>query len=280
MTRARYIDAHSHVWTPDVEKYPLAPGFEPSGMQPPSFTPTRLLELARPVGVDRVVLIQMSYYGFDNSYMLDAIKQWSGTFSGVAVVDEQAPDLSETVQRLYQQGVRGFRIAPGKRPVEEWIGSRGMTALWKHAQESGMAICPLINPAALANIDWMCGHHPDTTVVIDHFARIGADGRIRETDLMKLCRLARFDNTCVKLSAFYALGRKQPPYLDLAPMIRRVYDAFGPQRLMWATDCPFQVAPGHGYAASIELIRKGLDFLSAEDRLCLLRRTAERVFFS
>lgn len=278
--RRRYIDAHVHVWTPDVTMYPLAAGYEASAMQPPSFTPHRLLELARPAGVERVVLIQMSFYGFDNSYMLDTIKQFEGVFSGVAVVDENAPDLRDTVRQLAGRGVRGFRIRPGKRPVEEWIGSRGMAALWKAAAENGQAICPLINPETLANIEWMCGRFPDNTVVIDHFARIGADGQIRETDLVRLCRLAKFENTCVKTSAFYALGKKRAPYLDLVPMIRRLYDAFGPERLMWATDCPFQNVPGHGYQASIELIRDRLDFLSTSDRQWMLRKTAERVFFA
>ena len=42
----------------------------------------------------------------------------------------------------------------------------------------------------------------------------------------------------VKVSAFYALGAKQPPYDDLVALIRPVYDAFGAQRLIWASDCP------------------------------------------
>ena len=63
-------------------------------------------------------------------------------------------------------------------------------------------------------------------------------------------------------------------------MIRRVLDAFGPNRLMWATDGPWQVMGGHSYQDSIDLIRVRLDFLAADDRLWLLRKTAERVFFS
>jgi predicted TIM-barrel fold metal-dependent hydrolase len=84
----------------------------------------------------------------------------------------------------------------------------------------------------------------------------------------------------VKLSAFYALGAKKSPYDDLIPTIRRLLDAFGPERLMWATDCPYQVQEGHTYADSIGLIRGRLDGLSDSDRDWLLRRTAERVFFS
>ena len=104
-------------------------------------------------------------------------------------------------------------------------------------------------------------------------------GKIREADLDALCRLGSFKNTYVKTSAFYALGKKKAPYTDLGPMIRKVRDAFGAERLMWATDCPFQVQGGHTFSGSIELIRDRLDFLSKDDCEWMLRKTAEKVFF-
>ena len=52
--------------------------------------------------------------------------------------------------------------------------------------------------------------------------RVGMSGEIHEADLAKLCRLARHKNTYVKVSAFYALGKKKAPYEDLGPMIRRL----------------------------------------------------------
>ena len=82
------IDAHSHVWTADTARYPLAPGWRRLNMAPASFTPDELLQHARPAGVDRVVLIQMSFYGHDNSYMLDMISTHPETFAGVAVIDQ------------------------------------------------------------------------------------------------------------------------------------------------------------------------------------------------
>ena len=84
----------------------------------------------------------------------------------------------------------------------------------------------------------------------------------------------------MKLSAFYALGKKKPPYTDLAPMIRHLRDTFGAQRLMWASDCPYQVEPGHSYAESIALIRDRLEFLSSQEKDFILRGTADKVFFS
>jgi predicted TIM-barrel fold metal-dependent hydrolase len=63
-TPGPFIDAHAHLWTPDVGHYPLAPGFEVEDMNPRSFTAEELLALCRPAGVVRVNLIQMSFYGF------------------------------------------------------------------------------------------------------------------------------------------------------------------------------------------------------------------------
>jgi predicted TIM-barrel fold metal-dependent hydrolase len=276
--KSGHIDAHVHVWTPDVEKYPLAPGFSREQMKPPGFTPEELLAHARPCGVNRIVLIQMSFYGFDNRYMLDTMRRFPGVFSGVAVIDENASP-AEKMRELKKQGVRGFRIRPGDRSVDTWLDGPGMAAMWKCGVEEGLAMCHLVNPDSLPAIDRMCLKYPETPVVIDHFARIGADGTIREADVDALCKLARHKRTHVKISAFYALGKKQAPYLDLVPMIRRLVEAYTPQRLMWATDCPYQVQEGHTYTASIELVRDRLDFLSDVDRRWLLEKTAEKVFF-
>lgn len=273
------IDAHVHVWTPDLDRYPLAPGYARDRMVVPSFTPEELFAHTRPCGVGRIVLIQMSYYGYDNSYLLDMMQKYQGTFSGVAVIDAQA-EPRQTMLELAGRGVRGFRIRPGDRTPDRWLDGQGMAAMWKCGAEQGLAMCPLINPEYLPAVDRMCEKSPDTPVVVDHFARIGVDGHMRKADLDELCRLARHKNAHVKVSAFYALGKKQAPYLDLGPMIRRVLDAFGPERLMWASDGPFQVLRGHTYRDSIELIRSRLDFLTDTDRQWLLRKTAERVFFS
>lgn len=260
------IDAHVHVWTPDLSRYPIHANFKPEDLQPPSFTPEQLFAHTRPNGVGRVVLIQMSFYQFDNRYMLDLLRRFPGVFSGVGIVDEQAPRPQDRMRELAAQGVRGFRITPGQQSIEAWMGSPGMAAMWQAGADQGLALCPLIGPAALPAIDRMCERFPRTRV-IDHFARIGVDGQIRDEQVDALCGLARHRNTYVKTSAFYALGKKQRPYTDLGPMIRRVRDAFGAQRLMWASDRPYQVDPGHNYADSIALIRERLEFLGNGSRM-------------
>lgn len=273
------IDAHVHVWTSDLKKYPLAAGYTRESMQPRSFTPQELMRHARPNGVSRVVLIQMSYYGFDNSYMLDVIRKFPGVYSGVAVIDENGSPES-MMKRLKKKGVRGFRIFPGKNSADQWLGGKGMKKMWSVGADENLAMCHLINPEFLPSVKKMCQQYPRTPVVIDHFARIGIDGRVRQKDLDNLCRLSQFETVSVKVSAYYALGKKKAPYKDLGPMIHRLLKEFGRKRLIWASDCPFQVVNGHEYGPSINLIKNGLEFLTDEDRSWILKKTAERVFFS
>jgi predicted TIM-barrel fold metal-dependent hydrolase len=90
--------------------------------------------------------------------------------------------------------------------------------------------------------------------------------------------MSKHKNVYVKVGAFYALGERKPPYLDLLPLIRRVVEAFTPGRCMWETDCPFQVV-NHTYEDSLALIRDHADFLSNSDKDAVLRKTAAKLLF-
>ena len=107
----------------------------------------------------------------------------------------------------------------------------------------------------------------------------GGDGTVRDKDIQNLCNPATQKLVRIKISVYYAFKKTQPPYLDLVPMIKRLFDAFGPDRLMWASDCPYQLTAPSTYAAPIAIVRHRLDFVSADDRRKLLRTTAESKFF-
>ena len=91
----QFIDAHVHVWSPDTKAYPLAAGFSPKDMKPASFTPEELFKHCKPAGVGRIALIQMSFYGFDNSYVTDSVKAHPERFTGVFSVDVLVPDAPQ-----------------------------------------------------------------------------------------------------------------------------------------------------------------------------------------
>lgn len=275
-----YIDAHVHVWTPDVARYPLAPGFKKEQMRPPSFTSQELFEHSKPAGVNRINLIQMSYYGFDNSYMLDVMKQFEDVFVGTAIVDAKDPGVAKLMGEHAKQRVRAYRIQPEpkKRPVAVWLQDPGCDRMFEAGAKNNQAMSCLINLNALPDLDRMCRKFPETPVIIDHLCRIGTTGEITDQDVDALCRMAQQKGVLVKVGAFYPLGKKKAPCTDLGPLIQRVVKAFGANRCMWESDCPFQVVRGT-YQDSIDLIRLKLDFLSADDRDWILRKTAENFFF-
>jgi predicted TIM-barrel fold metal-dependent hydrolase len=271
------IDAHVHVWTDDRGGYPRSN--QQLDYRPDRFTPDHFLVHARSSAVQRAVLVQMSFYGFDNTYMLDSMEAHPGVFSGIAIVDSDGAHPDRAMKELARRGVRGFRIRP-EIHSQMGLDTSGMAAMWQCAAEHRLAMCALIDPDALPALQTMCDRFPGTPVVIDHLARIGMDGEIRETDVRALCGLAAYPNVYVKASAFYALGRKEAPHDDLLPLFRRVLEAYGPHRLMWGSDCPFQVQDGRAYTDSIQFIRKRAGFLSEDDRSWLLSKTAESLFFA
>ncbi|HJN11481.1 MAG: amidohydrolase family protein [Pirellulaceae bacterium] len=277
--KATVIDAHSHIWTREIEKYPLAKGATLADLAPPSFTTEELLATMATEKVDRCVLIaHTKFYGFDNRYMTDSVKAYPGKFRVVGMVDDAKPHPDMEMKRLLRLGVTGFRIVPGRRG-DQWLSNSGMQAMWRCSAETRQAICCLINPANLPEVDRNCKRYPDTPVVIDHFARIGIDGRFGDVELRNLCRLARHKHTSVKISAYYALGKKKPPHLELLPVIKRLYESFGASRLMWASDSPYQLVGENNYSASIALVRDLIDFVTPEERAWLLGGTADKVYF-
>jgi predicted TIM-barrel fold metal-dependent hydrolase len=273
--RAGYIDAHSHIWTTDVKHFPLAPGKTVADLKPRSFTPETLIALGKTEGVTRHVIISHGpYYSYNNDYLIYAAKKFPGVFAIVGAMDPALDRIPARMVDNRKLGITGYRILPNNNT--DWLQARVMQTMWRTGAAERIAMCPLIDPKYVAGLGPMCEKFPDTPVVIDHCARI--DTR-HETELNDLCALAKHKNVHVKISAFYAFGKKQPPYDEQIPKVKRLFEAFGPHRLMWASDCPYQLGGENTYAASIALVRDRLDFVTAEDKQWLLRRTAEKVFF-
>ena len=282
--KSGWIDAHTHLWTPDTQKFPLATWAKVADMQPPSFTAEEWLALARPAGVEQAVLVQHSpLYGYDSSYLLDCCQHYPGTFSLIGRIDERLPDLDDRLRQQRKQGLRGLRISPtvhGDRTSvldpPNWLKASEMRALWRAAADQDVIMCPLLAPEFLPTLDPMCQEFPQVKCVIDHLGQVDIT---QEEQITNLLRLSRHPNVYVKVSAFYKFGTKRPPYLELGPLIQRLVNAFGAGRLMWGSDCPYQLNDGNTFQAAVDLVAKHLNFLAAADRQKLLRDTAAKLFF-
>ena len=100
------IDSHLHVWSDDPQRYPWAAG-GPSQAGRVEL----LLETMERHGVDKACIVQSIHYLFDNRYVADCLARYPGRFSGVAVMDRNAPDAVERLERLVtEDGFEGLRM--------------------------------------------------------------------------------------------------------------------------------------------------------------------------
>ena len=283
------VDAHVHVWTSDTEKYPLAAGFRKEDLWFPSFSIEELFTLYRPAGIRRANLIQMTWYGVDHSYILDAIasspKQFVGTGIVPAVTDVSLASPDRTMVALAKGGIYAFRIrGRSTRPPLgdglQWMDHPGFEKMFSAGAEHNLALSFLMTPDDLPELDRMCSRHPECPVIIDHFCLIGRKGEFIDSEVQALLRMARHKRVMIKIGAFYALGAEKPPYLDMLPLIERVVEAFGPERCMWESDAPLQAKAPHSFEAAVSVIRDRSSFLSKADRDQILVKTAEDFFFN
>ena len=283
------VDAHVHIWSPDTDKYPLATGFGPKDPWFPSFTAEELLEHCRPSGVSRINLVQITWYGLDHSYIVDVIardpEHFVGTGMVPAVTDVTLAEPDAIMVALAHQGIYAFRVRGRssrthlKKDRPRWLDHPGYEKMFSAGAENNLALSFLMDPEDIGELDRMCARYPDTPVIIDHMARVHASGgAFPDEDVDALCRMAIHKKVMVKVGAFYA-GDRQPPYLDLLPLVRRIVEAFGPERCMWESDSPLQTMPPHTYEPGLALIRDHADFLSASDKEQVLVKTAEDFFF-
>ncbi len=285
------VDGHVHVWSADTAKYPFAPGFSEKDLWFPSFTVEEVMERSQSAGVRRVNLVQMTWYGLDHSYILDAIarepKRFVGTGVVPAVSDVSGPAPDRAMEALSRRGIYAFRIrgktarSPiGSGPGACWLDHPGYDLMFAAGAKHNLALSFLMNTDDIPELDRMCAKFPETPVIVDHLCGIGSTDPRRDEKLTALCGLAKHRKVLVKVGAFYALGKKQPPYLDMLPIVRRVVEAFGPERCMWESDAPKGAEKPHTFLDAVAVIKEHADFLSPSEREQILVKTAGNFFFN
>jgi predicted TIM-barrel fold metal-dependent hydrolase len=268
----RVIDSHVHVWKRDP-RYPFAK----ETTKPPEFdaTPEMLLDLMHANGVEKTVIIQVIHYRWDNSYLLDVLKQYPQMFRGVARVNPQDPEAPDHLSRLTEQGFRGVRLSPNAEPSSDWIQGALMPPLWQRCADLKVPMTILAPISRMPDIGRLADRYPDLTIVIDHMADCPVD-QPRELD--KLIALKRHPKLFVKVSHTWSLSHQPFPYLDAQEHVKRLHQAFGPRRLMWATDWPIVLNSHCTYQNALRLVREDWKFLNDDDRAWLMSRTIEQVW--
>lgn len=228
MTPMLGCDTHVHVFgTQDA--YPMLP--ERHYTSPPA-SPQDLQAHLQRQGLSRVVIVQASVYGFDNSCLLDGLDAMQGNARGVVVINEATSKAQ--LQAMHACGARGARINQESVATRDAMrlqdALRTLAAQVAHlgwhiqvfAQTAVIAACaPLIRQLGVP-------------VVLDHFA-LWRDPSFTDPDAQTVLGLLKDGLVYIKLSGSYRVPLQTPQ--DLCTVAHRLI-ATRPDRILWASDWP------------------------------------------
>jgi predicted TIM-barrel fold metal-dependent hydrolase len=186
----------------------------------------------RALGIERVVLVQASCHGYDNSAMLDAIAADPDRRRGVAMVETGVADAE--LDLLHQAGVRAIRLnfvrhlaqrptLPDADRIIRRVAERG----WHVELHMDAADIPGLEP-------WIATL--DSRFVIDHMGRVPAAAGLQQAPFQAVLRLLEQPNAWAKISGGDRLSAG-PPFLDAVPYAQALLER-APDRLVWGTDWP------------------------------------------
>jgi predicted TIM-barrel fold metal-dependent hydrolase len=283
--RPLLIDTHLHVWSGDTKAFPFAHPTNANFKAPPlAGTAEMLLEEMERHAIDHAVLVQVIYYGWDNRYIARCIQRHPRRFRAQGLIDPTDPEVAAKLEYwMREHGLSGVRLSPiyyaGR---DDWLTSEPHHRLWKKAAALGAIFNFFIAAHQLAKLETMLAAYPEVRVVIDHLARVDLAGPDAAGEVAKLTRLARFPNVWVKVSELNLLSpSKTYPYADTFPWVKRVYETFGPDRLLWGTGFPGTTREQAGrppLEQELALVRRELPFFSTGDRDKLLGGNAAQLW--
>jgi predicted TIM-barrel fold metal-dependent hydrolase len=220
-----WIDAHTHVFVRSLKAYAGAryvPDYDASWQT--------LLALAADNKVGRAVILQPSFLGFDNAYLMEALKAEPSRFRGVPWISPSIEVTAVDWEAMARLGVRGLRFPIFGLPTPQWSAYADMLAEarrrdWPiHLYVEGRRL-PSILPFLLD-----AGHK----VVIPHFGMFDRTlGPMRDPGFELLLQKADTRQIWVVLSGPYRVGEERA-----RPAAGLLLSAFGPERLMWGSDWP------------------------------------------
>jgi predicted TIM-barrel fold metal-dependent hydrolase len=259
------IDAHVHVFTSDM---PLVDN--PRHAPKYSFTHEQLIATLDDNGVDRAVIAAASPWGDYNDYTLAALRAHRTRLRGTAIF--RRPMERHELEAMGRDGFVGIRLPFIGLPQLPDIATFDYRVLFRR----------------LADLDWHVHPHVDgedlpkilptleasgVKIVVDHLGRPDPKSGINSEGFRALLRSIDKGRTWVKVSGGYRLGAQAKEYA------RELVRVAGPDRLVWASDCPFVGHEGQfSYQSTIDWLVDAIPDATA--RAKIFGETARALYFN
>lgn len=232
------VDAQVHTWSSG----------KPVGFhrQISSYTHDDLLKEMDSAGVHAAVLHPPSWDPNANEIATQAARMHPDRLAVLGFFDVTRPENRSLVEEWRSRpGMLGLRFAFHQPGTEKWLVDGSMEWLWPVAERAGLPIALIARCMArdswgqsqLNVVEQIAQRHPALRLVVDHMARArGSQDDAGFADLDELLALAKYPNVAVKATGAPSYSSEVYPYRNIHQYLRRVFDAFGPERMFWGTD--------------------------------------------
>jgi predicted TIM-barrel fold metal-dependent hydrolase len=263
--RRMIVDAQVHLWKAETPDWKWVPGRQPQLPEP--FTIERLMPMMDEAGVDRAVIVPPSWPGDRNDYAIEAVKRYPNRFRIMGRIPLQDPKSAELLPKWKEQpGMVGVRLTFNNAQTIPWLSDGTADWFWPAAEKAGLPVM-CFTPGISAKLAAIAEKHPQLPLILDHMGVSAALLKENKLDdaLAQTVALAKYPNVSVKLSASPGISREPYPFRDVAQHIKRVFDAYGPQRSYWGTDLTNSYAKA-SYRQRVSHFTEELPFLSESDK--------------
>ena len=222
-------DTHFHVFEPGYPHVPDPLYTFPEG------TLAQYLELARFLGFQRMIYVQPTYYGTDNSLAIDVLRR-VGRDRCRAVVRVEEDIADAELDRYHELGVRAIRLdlfARASWPAQDIIGYiRRMAA---RAAPRGWHI-QFYTPGTIVRDLLPFLADLEDPFVIDHMGYMLEAEGLTTADFDRLLGVLAQGSCWIKLSGPYRIAKSRP--LSYVAPVGRALVSTRPDRLIWGSDWP------------------------------------------
>jgi predicted TIM-barrel fold metal-dependent hydrolase len=228
-------DCAVHVYG-DQKRHPY---WEGRTYTPEPATVSELRQLLQALRLERVVVVQATPYGTDNSCVVDSIRELGGRARGVAIIDEKTPVAS--LDEMHRGGIRGIRLNIGNLGASDPSAARQRLATGleriKHMKSWSVQISASAATVEALRDELMAMTLP---IVVDHFAGVTAERGIDQPGFGTIVNLVKSGKAYVKISNPDSVSRR-PDLSDLTPFAKALVSA-NPQHVVWGTAWPHPTA--------------------------------------
>jgi len=241
-------DCHIHIYE---DKYPLAPT---ATFKPPHAPVPEYREIQKALGLERVIVVQPTGYGFDNTCTLEAMKALGSGARGVSIVPLNVSE--KELQKQTDAGIRGVRyfMLPGGP-----LGWDTLDAMAAKVKPFGWYVNLQLDGRELPKHVEQLRKLP-VPLMIDHTGKFLEPVKVDDAAFKSLLSLLENGNTYVKIAAPYETSKVgKPGYQDVGALAKALIKA-NPDRIVWASNWPHpNQHPRPSSAAMLDLLLEWAD---------------------